>query len=345
MKLHATQKSVWHMFRQSDLPAGRQESSRSRKPSMSQGNTQSGELLRRRIKSKLQNRKRLRRTAEPVRPMGVVFQYSPVTIPVPASGYKRFVNREKLSDTFYSSIRAIRKGKKRSFRKIKQYGKKLSVRFYNGRIKKLLDRTIIPVYNAKRRRIGIMLFATGILLFLFPGVYKASVSRRSSFPLFLNNAINAESNGEPIRIDGALMGLSSDEYKPIRIVIPRVAIDVPVVEAPVTGGLWELSETSASHGQGSANPGEKGNAVIFAHARDGLFGPIRDMKNGDAVYIFTKERWFKYKIVDIKQVNPDQLEVIAPTGDETLTLFTCSGFLDSKRFIAVAKRDNTDQDK
>ena len=88
---------------------------------------------------------------------------------------------------------------------------------------------------------------------------------------------------------------------------------------------------------GSASPGDAGNTVIFAHARDELFGPIRELKKDDAIYVLTKNSWHKYTVLETKFVEPKDVEVIAPTTDETLTLYTCSGFLDSKRLIVIAK--------
>ena len=54
--------------------------------------------------------------------------------------------------------------------------------------------------------------------------------------------------------------------------------------------------------------------------------------------ILTKEKWYEYEIKEIKEVLPSQTETIAPTKEETLTLYTCSGFSDSKRLIVIAKR-------
>ena len=41
---------------------------------------------------------------------------------------------------------------------------------------------------------------------------------------------------------------------------------------------------------------------------------------------------------EIKLAYPNEVEVIAPTEDETLTLYTCSGFNDEKRLVVVGKR-------
>jgi sortase A len=102
-------------------------------------------------------------------------------------------------------------------------------------------------------------------------------------------------------------------------------------------GFWELSETSASHGVGSSNPGQLGNIVIFAHARDDLFGPLRNIKQSTMIYILTQDRWFRYEVKETKLVDPGDIQVIASTTDETLTLYTCDGFLDSNRLIITAK--------
>ena len=56
------------------------------------------------------------------------------------------------------------------------------------------------------------------------------------------------------------------------------------------------------------------------------------------VTIKTISKEYTYEVKEIKQVYPKELEVIAATTDETLTLYTCSGFNDTKRLIVIAKR-------
>jgi len=125
---------------------------------------------------------------------------------------------------------------------------------------------------------------------------------------------------------------------PERIIIPGVGIDLPVKEAKVVNGYWEVFPTGAGWGIGSGYPGEKGNQVIFSHARKGMFLPLRQVRKEDNVYVLTRDKWYIYKITDIKGVLPSQIEVVAPTPDETLTLFTCTGYGDSKRLIVIAKK-------
>lgn len=182
------------------------------------------------------------------------------------------------------------------------------------------------------------MFALGFLLVTFPTVYKITFSPKPATPILIAGVTTGQPiDAGPFRIDGALLGTSIPTQPPLRIVVPTRNVDLSIVEAPVVNGYWELSETTASHGVGSANPGQNGNVVVFAHARNELFGPLRDIKNNEVIYILTKDRWFRYQVSETKLVDPSQIEHIKPTDTEELTLFTCSGFLDTKRLIVHAK--------
>lgn len=193
-----------------------------------------------------------------------------------------------------------------------------------------------------------VLLLAGVVLMVLPNAYKDNwfgglaerAGRRTvAVEGARQNALGKNSQEEPIRIDGRLLSQKESLQPPLRVVVPKAGIDLSVVEAKVVDGYWELSETTASHGVGSANPGEIGNTVIFAHAREGLFLPLRNIAESEAIYVMTKDRWQRYKVATRKLVDPSHVEVIAPTNDEVLTLFTCSGFLDSKRLVVTAKPD------
>lgn len=198
----------------------------------------------------------------------------------------------------------------------------------------------------KTNQTGLILLGLGVMLFLFPTVYK-SIGKLKIPPYFQSSVIVNQpaknspaiiTGSNPIKINQNLLSEKEPSQPPSKIIIPSLNIDLPIVEAKVINGFWEISQTSASHGIGSANPGEIGNTIIFAHAREGLFGPLKDIKQGTKVYLLTKDRWYFYSVKEIKMVDPSQIEEISQTPDETLTLYTCSGFLDSKRLIAKAKR-------
>jgi len=186
--------------------------------------------------------------------------------------------------------------------------------------------------------LGIVLIVTGIILSKLPKEATKDTVQTT------NNGEVASFSQEPVSIDKQLISLkviSKKDKKPLppeRIIIPALNIDIMVKESKIVNGYWEVFSDSAGFGLGSSYPDEKGNQVIFAHAREGLFLPLRNAKIGQNVLIFTKEKWFEYRISNIKEVLPSQTDVINPSTEEMLTLYTCSGFSDSKRLIISAKR-------
>lgn len=194
----------------------------------------------------------------------------------------------------------------------------------------------------RKKKVRLYLLITGVFLVGFGLILSPKQSVAPLTSQVDNNSVNSFSQ-EPVKIDKILTGKVTDKNNikapPVRILIPDLKIDLPVKEAKVIKGYWEVFKDSAGFGLGSAYPEDiSGNQVIFAHARQGLFLPLRGAKIGQSIIIFTKDKWYGYKIKDIKEVSPNQTDVIAPTKDPILTLYTCSGFSDSKRLIISAEK-------
>ena len=181
------------------------------------------------------------------------------------------------------------------------------------------------VSSISKITLGIALIALGMLLFLKkPG----EVVQNDSF------------ENEPVKVE-LLPNENLDEKEiPKRIIIPELGIDLEVAKANVINGYWEVYKDKAGWGVGSGLPGQSANQVIFAHAREGLFKPLRSIKVEDKIYVLNDQNWYDYKVSDIVEVDPSQTEVIGPAGEEILTLYTCSGFSDEKRLIVKAKPAN-----
>ncbi len=114
-------------------------------------------------------------------------------------------------------------------------------------------------------------------------------------------------------------------------------IALPVTEAGFVGGVWTISETDANHVPQSGAPGEGKNIIVYAHNRKDLFGPLRTVAMGDVVTIRTADGLLhSYRVTEIAEVPPTDTRLLLPTVSEVLTLYTCSGFLDSKRFVVRA---------
>jgi sortase A len=171
--------------------------------------------------------------------------------------------------------------------------------------------------------LGIALIVLGII-FVF-GSFQAKKVSSDTFA------------SEPVVVEGFTIHEVASERLPVRILVPSVSIDLEVKPGRNINGYWEVFPDFAAWGEGSGLPGEAGNQVIYAHARKGLFLPLRQVLQGDKVFILTASGWYEYEVKEIKEVRPTDTEVIAPTEEEILTLYTCSGFADSKRLIVIAR--------
>lgn len=127
------------------------------------------------------------------------------------------------------------------------------------------------------------------------------------------------------------------ESPPVRIRIASGSIDLPIEVGWIRNGKWDISPKNASHLATSAHPRESGNIVVYGHNKEAIFGKLRQVKQGDLIELETAEgESHDYRVTEISQVTPKQIEVVLPTDYEVLTVYTCTGFLDSRRLIIKA---------
>jgi sortase A len=121
----------------------------------------------------------------------------------------------------------------------------------------------------------------------------------------------------------------------IQIQIPVISVDAPVVQ----GDGWEQLKKGVAQHIDSANPGESGNMVMSAH--NDVFGEIfrnlDQLKRGDEIIVYTPQHAFTYIIIDIKIVEPTDVEVMASTSNPTVTLISCYPYMvDNQRIVVQA---------
>lgn len=120
-----------------------------------------------------------------------------------------------------------------------------------------------------------------------------------------------------------------------RIRIPRLAIDLPVIE----GDGIDAPLDAAAHYPGTAWPGGGSNIYIYAHARDGLFIKLWDAREGDEVLLDTVDRrTVTYIVDDIRPMTPwNEVDLLKPTEQEQLTLQTSTSYTaTAPRFVVIA---------
>ncbi|MEW9096063.1 MAG: class D sortase [Clostridiaceae bacterium] len=124
------------------------------------------------------------------------------------------------------------------------------------------------------------------------------------------------------------------------LIIPKIDLKVAVSE----GTDMETLKYAVGHFEGTAMPGEKGNLCIAGH-RSYTFGEyfnrLDELEKGDEIILETIDESYKYIVYDVKVVLPDQIEVLNPTEDATMTLVTCTPIrVATHRLIINAKLEN-----
>jgi sortase A len=123
---------------------------------------------------------------------------------------------------------------------------------------------------------------------------------------------------------------------PTRVVIPRLAVDAPVVE----GVAWEDLKKGVGHLPGSAHPGQRGNLYLAAH--NDVFGEIfrylDKMELGDEFFIYSGSQAFRYVVTSKRVIAPTDVSVMYPTTEPIATLQTCYPYLiDTQRLVVVGE--------
>ena len=125
--------------------------------------------------------------------------------------------------------------------------------------------------------------------------------------------------------------------KPVKLFIPKIDKALSVSAGSFIDERWVISEDGVSFLTTSAVPGTLGNSVFYGHNRKEILGGLPNLKVGEPIYIVMDNGEFvKYEVYETRQINPKEVEILNQSTDSRLTIYTCSGFLDSARFVVFA---------
>jgi len=133
------------------------------------------------------------------------------------------------------------------------------------------------------------------------------------------------------------VNISNSEDYPKEISIPSLNLQLGIFPAQITDNNWEVTNKGISHLVMSPSPGERGNSILYGHNYSNLLGSLPKIKPGDEIIINMNSGENKTFIVKFTSVvSPNQTDILKQSDDSRITLYTCTGFLDSKRFVATA---------
>lgn len=132
------------------------------------------------------------------------------------------------------------------------------------------------------------------------------------------------------RVAAYLDALGTTKASPLAVLrIERLKIRVPIFEGTDD---WTLNR-GAGWIEGTTRPGEAGNIGIAGH-RDSFFRVLKDIRNGDTVELLSTARTATYTVSNVEIVDPDNVSVLKPRQEPSVTLVTCYPFY----FVGPAPR-------
>jgi len=174
-----------------------------------------------------------------------------------------------------------------------------------------------------RKILGNILLSAGVCFTLYSGLmYFQSISPRTvsfenAFPQNINYDTSVDS--------------------PERLIIKDLGINLPIVPTQISNNQWGLTDSGVSYLATSPLPGNQGNSVLYGHNWKSILGNLQKVKVGDTIDVVYKDGSKEFVVMYIQIVSPQDISVLDPTEDSRITLFTCTGFLDSKRLVVSAR--------
>ena len=174
-----------------------------------------------------------------------------------------------------------------------------------------------------KSRLATLLTAFGLVCLILATflLWQRTTPRRLSF-----NIKNSSQSEKNIRA-----------LEPKTLVIRDLGIKLPISPARVEKGKWEASTKGVSYLSTSPIPGEMGNSVLYGHNWSNLLGSLVLIKPGQEIEVlFDDGSASKFVVKMTQTVTPEQTGILDPSDDQRITLYTCAGFLDRKRFVVTA---------
>lgn len=152
------------------------------------------------------------------------------------------------------------------------------------------------------------------------------------FQRFNSNALSFS------EIPSQQFSVKSESSHAVALTIESTGIHyLPIFVGEIKNDKWPLKADGLIRLNTTSEPGQIGNSVIYGHNWKNIFGNLLHVKPGQIVKIHYSDGTSKnFEVTFTQIVSPDQTQILNRTNDTRITLYTCTGFLDSKRFVVVA---------
>lgn len=199
-------------------------------------------------------------------------------------------------------------------------------------------------WSLNRKAAGKSLIITGSLIIVFVITINLIDLTKSSIAI---NDFKKQQNQivvEKIDDNGNVMSqVEEPDKRPdeeVAMCILRIS-KIKLEEAVKEGSTRGVLSSALGHVENTALPGEDGNCCIAGH-RNYVFGKffnrLNEVEVGDVIELETMDSLYKYEVVSIEVVEPEEVSVLEYADGKNLTLITCTPFMvGTHRLIVHAK--------
>lgn len=173
----------------------------------------------------------------------------------------------------------------------------------------------------KRKRVLRMWASMGMLAVGLGLVGYATVARRMYYRSLIM----------PVEVSGVYATQAQQVGdKPVRVVLG----DTHELLVESTEDSEWVSAIGATYFSQSSRLGHIGNVILYGHNYSNVLGALPRLGLGDVVRVEGDQGGsFTYQVVFSGQVELDDTFWLDDTSEAVVTLYTCSGFMDSKRWV------------
>jgi len=205
----------------------------------------------------------------------------------------------------------------------------------------------MPLFVRSFRIIEILCWATGAaLLLFFVGSLAVGEARRVSDVASFETAYPDETPDQSLWSQSRIEAYEASKAKVAARVVAVLSIPDIGLKVPVYRNASDLNlDRGVGLIEGTATLEEVGNMGIAGH-RDGYFRVLKDVKIGQRIILRTVNDVRCFKVSRTLIVDPNNVEVLAPTKENVITLVTCYPFYyvgpAPRRFIVTAQTEKND---
>ncbi len=125
--------------------------------------------------------------------------------------------------------------------------------------------------------------------------------------------------------------------RPIELKISALNLDLPIIPSHLSQGTWETTTQGVSYLTSSPLPGDLGNSILYGHDFVSILGKLPQSHPGEDITITYSDKSQKTFVITYTSiVSPTQIDILHQSRDARITLYTCTGFFDTQRFVVVA---------